>query len=200
MSSLSGMLDFSSEGDTRMTFLRLLILAVIGLPLLAHAEPFTVTSSSFRPGTKLPEAYVYQGMGCSGGNTSPALRWRGAPQGTKSFAVTVYDPDAPTGSGWWHWIVYNLPADTVALPEGAGRTGGSSLPAGAIQGRNDFGAAGYGGPCPPAGDKPHRYRFTVHALKIDKLALPPEASAAVVDVEVRANQLAQATLEAKYGR
>jgi Raf kinase inhibitor-like YbhB/YbcL family protein len=183
-----------------MNLLRPLAVAVTCLPLLAQAGGFTVTSPSFRSGAKLPDAQIYQGMGCSGGNTSPALQWRGAPQGTKSFVVTVYDPDAPTGSGWWHWVVYNLPADTAALPEGAGRADGAALPAGAVQGRTDFGIPGFGGPCPPVGDKPHRYRFTVHALKIEKLELPADASAALVGFMVHANQLGQTTLEAKYGR
>lgn len=174
--------------------------ALACLPLLAAAQSFQLTSPSLRPGAKVPEAHVYQGFGCSGGNLSPALQWRGAPSGTKSFAVTVYDPDAPTGSGWWHWVVYNLPAATTALPEGAGRADGTALPAGAVQGRTDYGAPGFGGPCPPAGAKPHRYRFTVHALKVDKLDLPADASAAMVGFMLRANQLGQATLEARYGR
>jgi Raf kinase inhibitor-like YbhB/YbcL family protein len=170
------------------------------LPLLAHAAGFTLSSPQLKPGGRLAEAQVYDGFGCKGGNTSPALQWRGAPAGTKSFAVTVYDPDAPTGSGWWHWVVYNLPADTTALPEGAGRADGKGLPAGAVQGRTDFGTAGFGGACPPAGDKPHRYRFTVHALKVEKLDLPPDATAAMVGFMLHANRLGSATLEARYGR
>ena len=109
---------------------------------------------------------------------SPALAWKNPPAGTKGYAVTVYDPDAPTGSGWWHWVVYNIPATVTSLPVGAGDRGGAKLPAGALQGRTDFGTAGWGGPCPPKGDKPHRYVFTVHALKTDKLDVPADATAA----------------------
>lgn len=169
-------------------------------PPLSHAGDFKLTSTSFHAGASLPTAHLYKGFGCSGGNVSPALAWRDAPPGTKSFVVTAYDPDAPTGSGWWHWVVYNLPATTSALPEGAGRADGTSLPAGAVQGPTDFGPPGFGGACPPAGDQPHRYRFTVHALKIEKLDLPPEATPAMVGFMVHFNELGKATLEAKYGR
>jgi Raf kinase inhibitor-like YbhB/YbcL family protein len=173
---------------------------VLALPLAARAAGFSVQSPQVRPGGQLAQAQVYDGFGCKGGNRSPALQWQGAPAGTKSFALTVYDPDAPTGSGWWHWVVYNLPAGTSSLPEGAGSAEGKGLPAGAVQGRTDFGTAGFGGACPPAGDKPHRYRFTVHALKVEKLDLPADASAAMVGFMIHANRLASATLEARYGR
>lgn len=170
------------------------------LSLPVWAGDFTLTSPTLQPGATLPAAQVYQGFGCHGGNLSPALAWSGAPRGTKSFVLTAYDPDAPTGSGWWHWVVYNLPVTTRALPEGAGRADGSLLPAGARQGRTDFGSIGYGGACPPAGDKPHRYRFTLHALKVGALDLPPDASAAMIGFMVHASQLGQASLEFAYGR
>jgi len=118
------------------------------------AQGFKVSSTDIKEG-KLASAQVFNGMGCTGGNTSPALAWTGAPAAAKSFAVTIYDPDAPTGSGWWHWVVYNLPATTTSLPAGAGDASKNLLPAGAVQGNTDFGAPGYGGACPPAGDKPH---------------------------------------------
>jgi len=114
-------------------------------------------------------------MGCNGQNISPALNWSNAPAGTKSFAVTAYDPDAPTGSGWWHWVMYNIPADATGLVAGAGN--GRNAPRGSQEGRTDFGSKGYGGPCPPAGDKPHHYHFTVFALKVDKLDVPGDATA-----------------------
>lgn len=174
--------------------------ALTGLPALALAAGFTLSSPTIAPGARLGQAQVYKGFGCEGGNTSPALKWDGAPKGTKSFALTVYDPDAPTGSGWWHWVVYNLPADTTSLPEGAGAADGKGLPAGAVQGRTDFGTAAFGGACPPKGDRPHRYLFTVHALKTDKLELPPDASAAMVGFMINANRLGSATLRARYAR
>ena len=166
----------------------------------AHAAGFTLSSPTVKPGSMLTDAQVFKGFGCEGKNISPALKWSGAPAGTKSYAVTVYDPDAPTGSGWWHWVVYNLPASATELPEGAGGADGKGLPAGAVQGRTDFGAAGFGGACPPAGDKPHRYIFTVHALKTDKIEVPADASAALVGFMLNANRLAKASFEARYGR
>ena len=143
----------------------------------------------------LTDAQVFKGFGCEGKNVSPALKWSGAPSGTKSYAVTVYDPDAPTGSGWWHWVVYNIPATATELPEGAGAADGKgALPAGAVQGKTDFGSAGFGGACPPPGDKPHRYIFTVYALKTDKIDVPADASAALIGFMINANKLAQGEL------
>jgi hypothetical protein len=124
----------------------------------------------------------------------------GSPQGTKSFAITVYDPDAPTGSGWWHWIVYNIPANVTEVVAGAGDSSGKMLPSGAVQGRNDFGTKAFGGACPPQGDKPHRYIFMVHALKIDKIDVPSDASAALIGFMINANSLGKASFAAKYGR
>ena len=132
---------------------------------------FTVTSNSFKDGDYLPKDFILSadfGFGCAGGNKSPHLKWSGAPAGTKSFAVTCYDPDAPTGSGFWHWLMVNIPPNVTELEAGAGSAGGK-MPAGALQTRTDFGAPGYGGPCPPEGDHPHRYLFTVFAVKADKI-------------------------------
>jgi Raf kinase inhibitor-like YbhB/YbcL family protein len=123
---------------------------------------FSVSSNSFKDGDYLRGDFILSadfGFGCAGGNKSPHLKWSGAPEGTRSFAVTCYDPDAPTGSGFWHWLLVNIPATVSELAEGAGSTGGK-LAAGALQTRTDFGAPGYGGPCPPQGDHPHRYLFT----------------------------------------
>ncbi|RZL95908.1 MAG: YbhB/YbcL family Raf kinase inhibitor-like protein [Variovorax sp.] len=167
---------------------------------LAHAAGFTLASPTIKPGSTLTEAQVFNSFGCTGKNVSPALKWSGAPKDTKSFAVTVYDPDAPTGSGWWHWVVYNIPATATELPEGAGTADGKGLPAGSVQGRTDFGAPGFGGACPPQGDKPHRYIFTVYALKTDKLDIPPDGTAALVGYMINANKLGSATFTAKYGR
>ncbi|MDE2628529.1 MAG: YbhB/YbcL family Raf kinase inhibitor-like protein [Burkholderiales bacterium] len=166
----------------------------------AQAGGFTLRSPTIKPGSTLTQAQVFNGFGCSGKNISPALSWSGAPAGTKSFAVTVYDPDAPTGSGWWHWVVYNIPGSATQLPEGAGSADGAGLPAGSVQARTDFGAPGFGGACPPAGDKPHRYVFTVYALKTDKLEVPADGTAALVGFMIHANQLGEARFIARYGR
>ena len=176
-----------------------LVIAALGASSAVQAAGFTLASPTIKPGSTLTKAQVFNGFGCSGDNISPELKWSGAPAGTKSFAVTVYDPDAPTGSGWWHWVVINLPADSTGLVEGAGSAAGK-LPAGAVQGRTDFGAAGFGGACPPAGDKPHRYIFTVYALKIDKVDVPADATAALIGFMLNANKLATASFTAKYGR
>lgn len=167
---------------------------------VAHAAGFTLVSPTIKPGAMLTDAQVFNGFGCEGKNISPALKWSGAPKGTKSFALTVYDPDAPTGSGWWHWVVINLPASITELPEGAGSADGKGLPAGAMQGRTDFGAPGFGGACPPKGDKPHRYLFTVHALKTEKIEVPSDATAALVGFMINANRIGSASFTARYGR
>ncbi len=170
------------------------------VPATAAAAAFKLESPVIKPGATISREQVFDDMGCAGGNVSPALQWSGAPEGTKSFAVTVYDPDAPTGSGWWHWVVYNLPVGTTSLPAGAGSADGDNLPDGAMQGPTDFGTSAYGGPCPPPGDKPHRYVFTVYALKTDKLEVPEGATSAVVRFMIHANAIDTATLTAKYGR
>ena len=169
------------------------------VPLLAQAGgTFRLSSPDLKAGAQIPNKHVYQGFGCTGENVSPALEWKNPPAGTKSYAVTSYDPDAPTGSGWWHWVVYNIPGDASGLPGGAGS--GTGLPAGAEQGRTDFGSAGYGGPCPPQGDKPHHYIFTVYALKTDKLDVPANASAAMIGFMINASKIGKAKFTALYGR
>lgn len=166
----------------------------------SQAADFELSSPTVKSGKALPELHVLNGFGCSGGNRSPAVHWRGAPPGTQSFALTVFDPDAPTGSGWWHWVVYDIPATADALPAGAGSPDGGALPAGARQGRTDFGTQGFGGACPPAGDKPHRYRFTLYALKAASLQLPADPSPAMVGFMIHSQTLESVTLEAVYGR
>ena len=174
--------------------------ALVACAPLASAAGFALSSPTIKPGSTLTDAQVFNGFGCTGKNVSPALKWSGAPKDTKSFALTVYDPDAPTGSGWWQWVIYNIPASASEIPEGAGTADGKGLPAGSQQGRTDFGAPGFGGACPPPGDKPHRYIFTVYALKTDKLDIPPDGTAALVGYMINANKLASATFTAKYGR
>ncbi|RQO59697.1 YbhB/YbcL family Raf kinase inhibitor-like protein [Paucibacter sp. KBW04] len=174
--------------------------ALFAASTLAHAAGFQLSSPDIKPGQLMDAKFEFNGFGCSGENKSPALEWRGAPAGTKSFAVTVYDPDAPTGSGWWHWSVINVPADVNALAPDAGAVGGANLPKGASHVRIDYGVAGWGGTCPPQGDKPHRYVFTVYALKTDKLELPADATAALAGFMINANSLGKASFTAKYGR
>jgi Raf kinase inhibitor-like YbhB/YbcL family protein len=162
-----------------------------------------LTSSSFKDGDYLAMDHVLSteyGFGCSGGNRSPQLSWSGAPQGTRSFAVTCYDPDAPTGSGFWHWVVANLPPDVTELALDAGNPNGGKLPAGAITVRNDTGQPGYAGPCPPEGDHPHRYLFTVFAVGVDQLPVNADTSAAVVGFFLNFNTLAKADLMGLFKR
>jgi Raf kinase inhibitor-like YbhB/YbcL family protein len=166
---------------------------------MTHALAFTLTSADISAGGTIAAAQVFNGFGCSGGNISPALSWRGAPAGTRSFALLMHDPDAPTGSGWWHWIVYNIPASQSSLPAGAGDPKQSLLPAGALQGRTDFGTPGYGGPCPPPG-KPHHYHLRLYALKVERLDVPADATAAYIGFSVRAQALAETQLMGVYGR
>jgi Raf kinase inhibitor-like YbhB/YbcL family protein len=161
---------------------------------------FTLTSPDLQPDAPMPKSFEFNGMGCSGDNKSPVLRWTGAPQGTKSFAVTCYDPDAPTGSGWWHWCVINIPGGTTELPRDAGAEGDRNLPKGAGHVRIDYGVKAWGGPCPPPGDKPHRYVFTVYALKTDRIDVPPDATAALAGFMINANALGKASFTALYGR
>ncbi|MFQ5517063.1 MAG: YbhB/YbcL family Raf kinase inhibitor-like protein [Acidimicrobiia bacterium] len=161
----------------------------------------TLSSNSFADGDYLGQDHILSeayGFGCAGGNKSPHLAWSGGPDGTKSFAVTCYDPDAPTGSGFWHWVVVNIHPDISELALGAGDPGAGTLPAGALQTRTDFGAPGYGGPCPPQGDHPHRYIFTVFAVGEETLQVDADTSAAVVGFMLHFNTLEKATLMGLY--
>jgi len=176
---------------------------IIGLMVAgaAQSQQFKLASPDFKQNGTIPAAQVYNGFGCTGKNVSPALKWTGAPKGTRSFALLVHDPDAPTGgAGWWHWLVVNIPPSVTELATDAGKADAAHLPKGALQVVTDFGAPGWGGPCPPVGDKPHRYNFTIYALKVDKLDLPPDAKAALAGFMVNANAIGKATLTGKYGR
>lgn len=161
--------------------------------LLPQVPSFTVTSPDFEDGGQLPEAQAY-----GGGNTSPALAWSGAPEGTKAYAVSCFDPDAPTPSGFWHWFVVGLPAEVSELPAGAGMIGGGMLPEGAVVLRNDFGTRDFGGAAPPPGDRPHRYQFVVHALDSDSLGLSPEDSPAKGSFVMLGHTLARGMVTATY--
>lgn len=176
--------------------------ALLSLSVPAFAsEDFKVEVPSFpvEKNSMIPDTHVFDGFGCSGKNRSPAVTWSNAPGATKSFAVTMYDPDAPTGSGWWHWIVYNIPASATSLAEGAGVARSTTLPRGSLQARNDYGVHAYGGPCPPEGDRPHRYIVTVFALK-EKLDVPENASAALIGFQLNKKALATASMTGFYGR
>ena len=178
-----------------------LAIALLVMGSSQAAEPaFRLSSPDLAAGQPMALKQVYRGFGCSGDNVSPALSWQGAPAGTKSSALLGHEPDAPTGSGWGHWVGWNIPAGTSTLPAGSGDPAAGLMPAGAVQGNTDFGAAGYGGPCPPPGSKPHHYHFRLYALKVDRLDLPPNATAAFVSFNVRANALADAELVATYAR
>ncbi len=165
----------------------------------AQAESFTLTSTDIGHGEFMNEAQVFQGFGCEGGNSSPQLSWSGAPKGTKAFVIFAYDPDAPTGSGWWHWQAVNIPAKVTSLAAGAGTSDGAKMPKGSLQTENDYGVKGFGGACPPPKDGAHRYQFTVYALP-QMLELPANPSAALTGFMVNANALGSATIEALYKR
>jgi hypothetical protein len=159
-----------------------------------------VSSAQIAPRATIADEQVANTFGCKGGNISPEVKWSGAPAGTKSYAVTIYDPDAPTGSGFWHWVVYNIPATATELPKNAGDLKANLMPAGAVQSRTDFGVPGFNGPCPPPGDKPHRYHLTVFAVDVPKLDGDQNTPAAVVGFQLHFHTLAKGVLTGTYGR
>ncbi len=163
---------------------------------------FILTSDSFNDSEFLGADHILSedfGFGCAGGNQSPQLAWGEPPAGTESFAVTCFDPDAPTGSGFWHWVVVNIPKDCRELALGAGSAGGT-MPAGSLQTRTDFGAPGYGGPCPPEGDHAHRYFFNLHAVGLPELPVQADSAAAVVGFMLNFNTVGKAALMGLYKR
>ena len=162
-----------------------------------------ISSNSFKDGDYLGPDHVLSadyGFGCAGANKSPHLKWEGAPAGTKSFAVTCFDPDAPTGSGFWHWVLVNIPASVTELALDAGNPASGKLPAGALEVRTDFGKPGYGGPCSPPNDHPHRYLFTLHAVAAEALPVTADTSAAVVGFNLHFQTLEKATLMGLFKR
>lgn len=173
--------------------MRHLILAALLLSNTALAGSLTLTSTDIANGKFMNKAQEFQGFGCNGGNQSPQLSWTGVPEGTKAFAIFAYDPDAPTGSGWWHWQLVNIPREVTSLPAG------SAAPASSQAMNNDYGAKGFGGACPPPKHGVHRYQFTVYALS-QKLDLPENASGALTGYMVKAHSLGSSSIEALYKR
>ncbi len=188
------------------------ILAALGVASAAAADGaesqppqppshFMLTSPDRRLAMRFPDLYVLNDFGCSGGNESPPLQWSGAPRGTQSFVITLFDRDEHnTPSGWWHWVVYDLPADAGRLPAGAGALHSIALPPPALQGRTDLGTDAYHGPCPDKGDAPHRYVFTIYALNVATLPVPADSSGAMVVSTLREHLLGKAVLVVRHGR
>ena len=167
-----------------------------GLTANASATGFYLSSSDVQG--QISNDQVFNSFGCSGKNISPQLSWENAPAGTKSFAVTVYDPDAPTGSGWWHWVVFNIDKSVDVLKTGASTS--TAMQVGSIESGTSYGSKGFGGACPPKGDKPHRYIFTVYALDIEKIEQTAEARPELVGFFINSHAIAKASIMAYYGR
>jgi Raf kinase inhibitor-like YbhB/YbcL family protein len=173
--------------------------AIFAASTLAENGGFRLTSAAWHEGGTVPQESVFNGAGCGGANVSPELHWSGAPSGTKSFAITIFDLDAPTGSGWWHWVIFNIPGTTFGLPAGAGSKGSRGLPPGSVQSRNDYGGPGYGGPCPPPGTT-HRYLVRAYALNVERLSAGSEVSPAKIVEQIEQHSLGVAKLTVKFGR
>lgn len=172
------------------------IIGIMSMTVLLSAGSFTLTSGDIQGQLTLEQEF--NGFGCNGKNISPELVWKNPPKGTKSFALTVYDPDAPTGSGWWHWIVVNIPANTDHIAKNA--SSANALPKGAVETMTDYGKPGFGGACPPQGDKPHEYRFTIHALDVEKLDVDAKSGSAQVGFMINHHTIEKATIVSYYKR
>ncbi len=177
------------------------VFALLAVTALAQPTRFTLKSADIASRSTISLEHVFNGFGCTGRNGSPSLEWTGVPAGAKSLALIVHDLDAPTGvGGFTHWIVYNIPVRASKLEKNAGSSDGKLLPSGSVQHATSFGAPGWGGPCPPAGRKPHRYVFTLYALGVDKLELPANASQAFVGFNINGNSVGKASFTAFFGR
>lgn len=175
--------------------MKILVWIALSLTVLM-AESFTLKSSDL--GGQFTKVQEFNGFGCNGQNISPELSWSGAPKGTKSFAITIYDPDAPTGSGWWHWQVVNIPATATSIQTDASAK--HALPKGSLEITNDYGTVGFGGACPPKGDKAHTYIVTVYALDVDALPVEVGTNAPIVGYQINAHTIEKASLVSYYGR
>ena len=180
--------------------LKCFALLSFSISTFAHSSSLSLGSNDIAQGEFMSKKHEFNGFGCSGDDLSPHLQWSNAPEGTKSFALTVYDPDAPTGSGWWHWQIVNIPKNISELATGAGSVGKTSAPQGSVNISNDYGVKGFGGACPPSGHGVHHYRFTIHALSVEKLDLPEDASGALAGYMINANTIESSSIEALYKR
>ena len=167
--------------------------------MATQTASLTVTSALMRDGATLPNDMVFNGMGLHGGNKSPDLQWSGAPEGTKSFAITLYDPDAPTTVGFTHWIVFNIPPDVTKIEAGAGSKNGAGIK-GAMSGLADYGFSEFGGAAPPPGDPPHHYHLTVYALDTMLEGLDDKTTYAKFNFMIRGHVLAKGTITGTYAR
>lgn len=166
----------------------------------AQSAGFVIQSSDIQSNSTISNKHVFNSFGCMGENIFPQISWKNAPKETKSFALTVYDPDAPTGSGWWHYVAINIPATYSELPANFGEKDKFLTTDNIAQIRNDFGMYKFGGPCPPKGDKPHKYVFTIYALKSEMIELNEAATAANAGFMINQNMISKASFRAKYGR
>jgi len=180
--------------------LKLIFVLSLSVSTSVLAGSLTLSSEDITHGQFMSETQEFNGFGCSGGDLSPHLKWSDVPKGTKSFAITAYDPDAPTGSGWWHWQLVNIPMAVMEIPAGTGNTVENSAPRGSLHIQNDYGSRGFGGACPPEGHGVHHYRFTIHALSVEKLELPKGASGALAGYMINANTIESSTIESLYKR
>jgi Raf kinase inhibitor-like YbhB/YbcL family protein len=178
------------------------LVALIYVGAAAAPTAFTLSSSDLPAGKPIGEQFTADTWGCHGANESPVLKWSNAPAGTKSFAITMFDPYRPPVSGWWHWLVYDIPATTSELPRKAGTPGNPGLPQGARQVKPDGEAPEphYYGPCPDEGDPPHHYTITVYALNVDHLKVPETATPADIDSEIFSKTIGKAQLVRLYAR
>ncbi|MEM9722190.1 MAG: YbhB/YbcL family Raf kinase inhibitor-like protein [Bacteroidota bacterium] len=170
----------------------MIALLVVGFQVAEAQNTFTLVSNEI--GGQAEQAHFFQGFGCTGANESPQISWKNSPEGTQSYALTLYDKDAPTGSGWWHWQVINIPTSATEIPAKAGDVTQDLMPKGAVQIQTDYGTYGYGGPCPPEGDAPHQYVLTLYALDLASLELTKDTSSAIVGYMINSHVIEQASI------